>query len=304
MLSVPDIQPSPQWDMAWTGFLLDQRSKGRSPKTIKNRRSNVMLLARWCTGQGEGDPEKVTKAVMKAYLAAQLEGRQGSGASTMYQDLRTFWSWFAADYETDDPMKSVPRPKGHAKAVPVLAPGQLKAVFAAAKDQRPWYAARDTAIVWLLLESGVRRAELANLDVEDVDLLARTVVVRCGKGGKSRVTVFGDETASALHKWMRKGGRTSGALFVSAYGHRVSLNGLAAILNRVGDKAGVKLRPHLFRHCFAHYSLASGVAEGDLMEVAGWSTRTMLDRYGATLKRERALAAMAAHPVGKAVMGR
>ena len=50
------------------------------------------------------------------------------------------------------------------------------------------------------------------------------------------------------------------------------------------------VRPHLFRHTRAHQHLADGGAEGDLMQTMGWSDRSMIDRYGASLAQSRALA--------------
>jgi len=304
VLSVPNVTPSPLWLTAWEGFELAQLSLGRSPKSIRNRQSSVMLLARWATSEGLTDPEKVTKIDLRSYLALQLKHRKGSGAATLYQDLKVFWDWFAADYEIKSPMTGVPRPKVKSRTVPVLRPEQLKKILNACKHKDPWFTARDAAMVWLLLESGLRRAELAAANVEDVDLKSRTIAVPLGKGGKSRVAVFGDDTANALWRWLRRLGRREGPLFVSRFGNRVTLSGIGDILHRIGDEtAGVPLRPHMLRHAFAHYSLDAGAAEGDLMEVAGWQTRAMLDRYGAELKRERALGHMRNIQVGKAIKG-
>jgi integrase len=50
----------------------------------------------------------------------------------------------------------------------------------------------------------------------------------------------------------------------------------------------VGFHPHLLRHGFAHAWLAAGGQEGDLMRLAGWRNRTMLDRYGRSVAEERA----------------
>jgi integrase len=68
---------------------------------------------------------------------------------------------------------------------------------------------------------------------------------------------------------------------------------------RRGAEVGLpKLHPHQFRHTFAHQMLADGMQEGDLMFVAGWRSREMLARYGASAAAERARAAYGRHSPG------
>jgi integrase len=69
-------------------------------------------------------------------------------------------------------------------------------------------------------------------------------------------------------------------------------SGLYRMLRRRADEAGYDpklVHPHMFRHTFANDWLSSGGAEGDLMRLAGWKTRSMLDRYGADMAQQRAI---------------
>lgn len=57
---------------------------------------------------------------------------------------------------------------------------------------------------------------------------------------------------------------------------------------RRGARLGIRIHPHMFRHGFAHNWLDAGGAEGDLMELAGWTSPQMLRRYGASARAARA----------------
>jgi integrase/recombinase XerC len=131
------------------------------------------------------------------------------------------------------------------------------------------FVTRDRAIMELLYSSGLRLAELVDLNVDRLHLADRSVRV-IGKGQKERIVPVGTEALDALRKWLEqraaiaKAGET--ALFVGRGGERL---GRRAVQTRVAywaRRQGVSLRvyPHLFRHSFASHLLESG---GDLRGV-------------------------------------
>lgn len=77
-------------------------------------------------------------------------------------------------------------------------------------------------------------------------------------------------------------------------------SGVVQVIRRRAKKAGLSgVHPHQFRHAFAHLWLADGGNEGDPMRLAGWKSRQMLARYGATAADERARAAYRASSPGE-----
>jgi site-specific recombinase XerD len=307
-LAPQGVKPTPSWADAWDGYALELELLGRSKSTISSRKSNVLAMARYFTATGT-EPEQVTRLALSKYLAAQCKGRSGCGPQSLYKDLRMFWRWLAADLEIDDPSAKVARPKGTARPVQLVSfedMTRLLAACASEKGGRQGEAetARNQAIMWLALESGLRRFELAALKLSDVDRTARTVLVRHGKGEKARVACYGIGTAQALRKWLRQRGREDGPLFTTFLGGSITASGVSQLFSRASKAAGVKVRPHMLRHSWADAMLDGGVRERDLMTLAGWSSTEMLKIYGAVRAEARALEAGRQIQVGQVLKAR
>jgi site-specific recombinase XerC len=181
-------------------------------------------------------------------------------------------------------------PKVAEQPVPVLSDDQLRALLKST-DGKTFEDRRDRAIIQLFIDTGARLSEIADLEVEGVDLDNQDVYVM-GKGGKARRLRIGARVTKDVDRYLRDRARhpraDEAALWLGRKGP-MSASGIAQMIGRRGDEIGVEgLHPHQLRHTFAHTWLASGGTEGDLMQIAGWSTRDMLSRYGASVAAERA----------------
>jgi integrase/recombinase XerC len=113
-------------------------------------------------------------------------------------------------------------------------------------------AKRDLALLRLLYDLALRRTEVTSLDKEHVDLAQNTLSV-LGKGRRSRqLLTLPPRTKDALSAWLRVRGDEPGPLFVAldpnTYGDRLSGNGLYKMVQELGKKEGLKVRPHGLRH--------------------------------------------------------
>jgi len=125
-----------------------------------------------------------------------------------------------------------------------------------------------------------------------LDLDSREIRVR-GKGGRPRIVKISYEAARSLDRYLRVRGRHEQAhrpqLWLGV-GNRgpLTATGIYQIVARRGRECGVAVHPHRIRHHFSHTWLDRGGAEGDLMELNGWSSPQMLTRYGASARAARA----------------
>lgn len=269
-------------------------AENKSDKTQANYLEAMTLLTRWLVDEGKPhDPEEVTTGVLREWLVYLEETRSAATARTRWTALRSFWAWALEEGEIGvNPMALVKPPAIPEKLVDMLTTEQLRDVIAACDGPR-LVDRRDVAIILLYADNGGRLSEIALAEAARLDLRARELVVM-GKNARERVLPFGARTARAMDRYLRIRARQPYAdskwLWLSGKdGRAVTANGIHQMLKRRGAAAGVPgLHAHMFRHGFADAWLSSGGSENDLMEIAGWRSRQMLNRYGAKRRGERA----------------
>ena len=219
-------------------------------------------------------------------------------ARQQYRSLRQFFRWLAAEDQVPDPMAGLRAPAVRDKPVPFFTSVELSELDKACRGST-FAQRRDAAILAVFRASGIRLAELAGIRYDpddpgrsDLDLDRREIHVR-GKGGRDRTVRIDHEAARRVDRYLRVRARHEQAYRLGLWlgtGGRGPLtgNGIYQMARRRGDQAGVRMYPHRFRHHFSHTWLDRGGAEGDLMELNGWSSPQMLHRYGGSARGARA----------------
>jgi integrase/recombinase XerD len=168
-----------------------------------------------------------------------------------------------------------------------LRPETLQKLLDSARKGRDW------VIIALFVFTGIRRAELRSLDVNDVDVQEPRILIRHGKGGKHRIVFYPPSIMEAVREYRSSLG--SGPMFPGRCGSALSLRAINNIVAQTGQRAGVQnpnpkykhVTPHLFRHSFARNWKRAGGSLESLQKILGHaSMQTTMDLYGTESLRE------------------
>ena len=257
------------------------REQDRSPVTVRGYLADLRGFAVWFE-QTNGKAlrvEDVTPADVREYRG-WLQTVKRASAATVRRHLmaqRQYCRWGLAVGRIElDPTSRVKAPREEK-----LSPGWLtkqeqyrllreaeRAVGAADTPTRRRLAVRDWALVVFLLHTGLRIAEVCALTAEDVQIGDRSgwVVVRGGKGDKSRKVPLNAEVRRALNAWLEERGDYEGSVF------DLTPSGAYRRLAEMGRRAGVEVHPHTLRHTLAKNLVDAGVGLHEVAALLGHSS--------------------------------
>jgi integrase/recombinase XerD len=241
-------------------FQLDWRLAGKAERTATDYCSAITSLL---TQQPEP-----TLSDVKAWIASttSVVGRRKRG-----QAVRAFGKWSDTnDYDIFTWWKSVPLAKETMRPQETTSEADYKKALCAASTLR------DKALIEVLWSCGLRRSEIARLEVSDVNFSEGFLVILTSKTGKPRIAPLSPPSRHALRKHIGK--RTQGSLF------GMSTNAIRLCLQRLGAPSA-----HAWRRGWAVQALRSGVSETSVRAAAGWSSGAMVARYTSALSGELAV---------------
>jgi integrase/recombinase XerC/integrase/recombinase XerD len=258
-------------------FLTDRKAQGLSPNTIKAYTNELTIFQNYL--KRGIDIDELTPTQLREYLLHLKElGRNPGGLHIAYRVLRT-WLYFwelEMDNEYKAPIRKVKAPKLSQEP---LEPVSLKHVSLLLRTcMTDYFGVRDKAMIYSLLDTGLRASELLDIDITDVDING-TILIRNGKGGKSRMVYFTPTTRRALRRYLNihKG---SLALFTDRDGIRLTYSGIRQMLKRRSQYADIpRVTAHMFRRAYALEMLRAGVDVFTLSRLMGHADERVLARY-------------------------
>jgi integrase/recombinase XerD len=252
---------------------------GRSKETLRSYEATLKDLISWYeeTVGDEFDPREISSKDLQDYRSflETVRKQKPTTVNKKVAALKTYWTFLV---ETDR-VQTDPTRKVKMKSISTLhvAPRWLTrreqsrlidVMEMEKKDETPshkWKRLRDLAMAQMMLQAGLRIAEVAALNLDDLDMKHprdKTVIVRQGKGGKFRPIPMNKDLANALNNWLEVRGESKDgdeAVFLSERKTRITDRGIRKALDKYFRMADIdNASPHCLRHTFAKNVLDLG----------------------------------------------
>ena len=269
--------------LTFSDFLLDRQARNQSPDTLLWYRRCVSMFGDFLRAQGVGSIEDVTASHVRRFLVQLSEKHTPGGVVTVYTGVRAFLRWYVEEYPRPgwNPLAKVKAPKRPKEVLPPLSLPNFQAMVDNC-PRRTFAGDRDRALLMLTLDTGIRHQELTDLAVGDVDIHTGQVIVRSGKGRKSRAVFIGAKTRRALLAYFRhrESLDNDNPLWAKRDGAALTKAGIRMLVRRAAERAGVdEPGMHEFRRAFAINSLRNGMDVATLQRLLGHSSLEVVLRY-------------------------
>ena len=268
---------------AFLDYLADERNA--SPRTVENYRR---ALAAAAAALGPKSWREAGPDDFRAYLFALMKRDKARATIRLeFAALRSFYRFLCERKGlASNPLHAVSLPKAEKRLPVFLTASQIESLLRAPREAKPqkqapaWMPLRDAAILELFYSSGLRLAELAALDVRDIDPYNEAVRV-LGKGSKERIVPVGEPALEAIQQYRHAAKVQSGPLFISKLRKRLGGSSIWTLVKKYLRAAEIPVpaSPHKLRHSFATHLLDAGADLRSVQSLLGHASLSTTQIY-------------------------
>jgi len=277
----------PEPDDPLTSAYLDhlRNERNASPRTVDNYDRALRAAAEFL---GDKSWRAATADDFRAYLFALMKRERSRATIRLeFAALRSFYRFLCERKGlATNPLLTVSLPKADKRLPVFLTTTQIEALLRAPHEAKPekqapsWMPSRDAAILELFYSSGLRLAELAALDVRDIDPYNETVRV-LGKGSKERIVPVGEPALEAIQQYRARAQVQTGPLFLSKLRKRLGASAIWSLVKKYLRLAQIPVpaSPHKLRHSFATHLLDAGADLRSVQSLLGHASLSTTQIY-------------------------
>ena len=278
--------------------------RNASPQTVQTYEESLRAFESYLTFRDNGlSLDSVDTDLIRDWMESLMD--KGNSASTINKNLSALRSFYRFALKRElvkkDPAHAVTGPKKSKPLPQFLREGEMDRLLDGLEWDSSFNNVRARTILLLFYEAGLRRSELIGLDDKDIDFEAAQLKVT-GKRNKQRIVPFGAELAETLKNYKAKRqeefGETSGALFLSDKGERISGAQVYQIVRKyLSMVTSLKKRsPHVLRHTFATAMLNNGAGLETIKSLLGHESVSTTEIYTHTTFEQLKRIYKEAHP--------
>ena len=266
-------------------FLIDARVRELADDTIADYRRFLTEFIRFLAGIGITKPDAITRQHVQLFLLKKRETCNKESVLHYYRDIRRLLNWLVSEQVLKySVLAGWKPPKADDVLIKPFEGDQLRGLLALCDDS--FLGLRNRAMILLFLDTGLRKKELAGLQLDDVDFDHELVTTK-GKGNKERYVRMGKRTQRALLRYLMQRRDREPGLWVSEERGPLQPGAIYQMLHKLGQRAGisgVRCSPHTLRHTAGTMALENGAQERQVQELLGHATAAMTRRYTKTLQ--------------------
>ena len=266
-------------------YLKYLRTMGTPYYTVKGAKYGLKSLADFLESEKVYHIEDITRDVLEEYqedIAFRLTAK-GTLLTLSTQEkliviVRNFGRYLKEkDFLLYNPAEYLKPPRRSQKLPKaILSPDEMKKLVQT-PDRHTRQGYRDRMILEILYDTGMRRSELANLKITDLDLKSGYVCIRSGKGDKDRVVPLSQRVCETVHNFIvfvrpdYIKAEDPGYLILNRSGNRMVPNGVYVVVRRIGESSKIKkhITTHTLRHTCATHMLKNGAPIRHIQEMLG-----------------------------------
>ena len=284
-----------------------EAERNMSAYTVRNYTADLMDFFDFLRAKDISSLREVDRLTLRDYLSHLMkQGLVKASIARKLSAIRSFYRYLLQEgMISTSPVATTSSPKLDKRLPSFLTIEEVKRLLEAPDLSTP-QGQRDRALLELLYASGLRVSELAQLNLEQVNLDTHEIRV-WGKGAKERVVLMGEPAAKALTTYLSQGRpkllgkKGSNALFVNRYGGRLPERRIQIILGKYASSASIdkKVHPHLLRHTFATHLLDGGADLRVVQELLGHADLSSTQIYTHVTKSQAKKVYLSAHPMAR-----
>ncbi|MBI3109534.1 tyrosine-type recombinase/integrase [Candidatus Daviesbacteria bacterium] len=259
-------------------FIGHLKGKSRASATILAYGKDIDQLVGYLQEAGKSDPSEVTTEDLQSFMDKLFKEKYtAKSISRKTNSTKTFFKFLKSQgLIQEDMAQALQHPKFENKPPRILTKLEYRALRDAARADT-----RMSAVIELLLQTGVRIGELAKLRIEDVDLANLTVHVPPFEDTRERVIPLNKGVAEAVKNYLQVRSKSPNhALFVTKTGRPLLIRNIRTAIDRYFRIAGIKeAKVNDLRHTWVAHQLSAGVSLLTVSKLAGHKRLSTTERY-------------------------